>query len=149
MVGPLTGEMRGRAGDGRRNAGSGERLEGPAVLRVPPEDAGDAADAATGGVAAVAADVRADADGLGDERARGGEDDFLDELAKPIEHGPGVVGVDRGDAAGVARVPRFQKFERAAVTDLADEDPVGPVAHGGHAAVGVKHDLDDLWIGEK
>ena len=81
--------------------------------------------------------------------ARGArKDDFLDELAEPIEHRARVVRVDRRDAPGVAGVPRLQELERRAVAHLADEDAVGPVAHRGHDGVapgvdlGLDEDLD-------
>ena len=46
-------------------------------------------------------------------------------------------------------VPRLQELEGRAVAHLADEDPVGPVAHGGHDGVapGVHRGLhEDLHL---
>ncbi len=46
-------------------------------------------------------------------RARHGDDRFLDELFEPIERADARrVGVDRGDAAGMAGVPGLQEIER-------------------------------------
>lgn len=54
--------------------------------------------------------------------------DFHGELLEAGQGGFGRVGVERGDAAGMARIPSFQEVERLGAAYLADDDPVGPQA---------------------
>ena len=65
-------------------------------------------------------------DGLGDQTAWYGDDGFLDELLDAVEGGARRIGVNRGDAAGMAGVPCLQHVEGFRAPDFADDDAVGP-----------------------
>jgi hypothetical protein len=56
---------------------------------------------------------------------------FGDEVLKADEAAWRIIGVNGGDAAGVARVPGLQKVEAFAAPDFADYDAVRAIAHGG------------------
>ena len=64
-------------------------------------------------------------DGLGDQRARDGDDGFLDELFKATQRANACAGMDGADAAGVACSPRFEQVEGFRAAYLADRDAVG------------------------
>ena len=73
--------------------------------------------------------MNADVDDVREKRSRRGGDDFFEELADPIEHPACVVGVDGGDAAGVACVPGLGQLEGGRPSpDLSDHDSIGPRA---------------------
>src|SRR3546814_10646742 len=69
-------------------------------------------------------------DRLGHEPAWHGDHRLLDELLQPVERGVGRVGVDRGDATGMAGIPCLQHVESFRSADLTDNDSVGPEPHG-------------------
>ena len=51
-------------------------------------------------------------DGLGDQRARNGDDGFLDELLEATQRADAGASVDGAYAAGVAGAPGFEQVER-------------------------------------
>src|SRR6185369_7180078 len=63
-------------------------------------------------------------DGLCDEASWHAGDSFLDELLQSIECSQRRIGMQGGDAAGMASVPGFQHVERFDAADLAHDDPV-------------------------
>src|SRR3546814_15702915 len=77
---------------------------------------------------------------LCDQPARHRDYRLLDELLQPVERRVGRVGVDRGDAAGVARVPGLQHVEGFGPADLADDYPVRPEPQGRTHEVGESAD---------
>ncbi len=73
--------------------------------------------------------MNADVDDLREKRSQRGGDDFFKQLADPLEHPPRVIGVDGGDAAGVASVPGLGQLEgRRPSPDLSDDYSIGPRA---------------------
>src|SRR5690606_22841537 len=61
------------------------------------------------------------------------------ELLEPSQCGNGAVGVNRGDAAGMTSVPGLKQGQSGAVTNLANDDPVGTQAHRGFQEPGHIH----------
>src|SRR3546814_3193227 len=104
-------------------------------------DPGDGLDPAP---LAPAADEDDEVDRLGDQPARHRDHGLLDELLQSVERRMGRVGVDRGDAAGMTRVPGLQHVEGLGSPDLADDDAVGPKAHGRAYEIG---EADDARLG--
>ena len=104
---------------------------------------GDGLDAAR---RAAAADEDDQIDRFGDQPARHRDDAFLDQLLEPVERRPRGIGMDGGDAAGMAGVPGLQHVEGFGAADLADDDAVGPkpqrrahqIGHGDDAGFGAQ-----------
>ena len=63
-------------------------------------------------------------DGLGDQRARDGDDSLLNELFKATERTDSGARMDGADTAGVSRSPRFQKVEGFRSAHLANGDAI-------------------------
>ena len=94
-------------------------------------------------------------DGLGDQRARHGDDGFLDELLEAAQRAERRTGVERADAAGMAGAPGLQEIERLGATHLADRDAVGTqpqrgaheIGQRGHAVLGAqRHEVRRLAL---
>src|SRR5699024_2801113 len=77
-----------------------------------------------------------DVDGLGDQRARDGDDSLLNELFKATERTDATAGMNGANSAGVPRAPRFQKVEGFRSPHLADGDAVGAQAQRGTDQIG-------------
>src|SRR3546814_20885122 len=86
---------------------------------------------------AAAADEDDEVDRLGHEPPWHGDHRLLDELLQPVERGVGRVGVDRGDATGMAGIPCLQPVESFRSADLTDNDSVGPEPQGCAHQIGV------------
>ncbi len=69
-----------------------------------------------------------EADGRRDGLLHGGGGDFGDEIFEAGKPAFGIVGVNGGDAAGMAGIPGLEQIEAFAAPDLADENAVRPVA---------------------
>src|SRR5690606_36154656 len=67
-------------------------------------------------------------DGLGDQRARDGDDSLLYELFEATECANAGASVDGSDPARMARAPRFQKVEGFRSAHFADGDACPPSA---------------------
>src|SRR3546814_3456604 len=52
-------------------------------------------------------------DGLGDQAPGNGDDIFRNELFDTVQRGPRAVGMDGGDAAGMAGIPGLEHVERS------------------------------------
>lgn len=68
--------------------------------------------------------------GLSDQRARNGDDGFLDELFHPPQRADGAAGVDGADAAGMPGASCLQEVEGFGATHLSDRDAVRAQAQG-------------------
>ena len=108
-----------------------------AVAGSSPATSGELGEAALG---AAAGEHRDDIDGLGDQRARHGDDGFLDELLEPAQRAERGAGVDGADAAGMAGAPGLQEIERFGAAHLADRDAVGTQAQRGAHEIGQRGD---------
>ena len=104
---------------------------------IEPGDAGELGEPALGAAAGEHGD---EIDGLGDQRARDGDDGFLDELLEPAQRAERGAGVDGADAAGMAGAPGLQEIERFGAAHLADRDAVGPQAQRGAHEIGERGD---------
>jgi hypothetical protein len=107
------------------------------AVRAEPFDAGEFGEPARGAAAGEDGD---EVDGLGDQRARDGDDGFLDELFEAAQRADGGAGVDRADAAGMAGAPGFEEVERLGAAHLADRDAVGAQAQRGAHEIGERGD---------
>ena len=115
----------------------GERVG--AGIGIEPGDTRDLRDST---LEAASGDEDDDVDGLGDEPARDRDHRLLDETLDPVERGDRTIGVDGGDAAGMARVPGLEHVERFGTADLADDDTIGAQAQRRADKIGHR---DDAW----
>jgi hypothetical protein len=107
------------------------------AVRAEPFDAGEFGEPARGAAAGEDGD---EVDGLGDQRARDGDDGFLDELFEAAQRADAGAGMDRADAAGMAGAPGFEEVERFGAAHLADRDAVGAQAQRGADEIGERGD---------
>ena len=110
----------------------GSRRSGPR-----PVDTGEFGEPPIGAAAGEHGD---EIDGLGDQRARNGDDGFLDELLQPAQRAERGAGMDGADAAGMAGAPGLQQVERFGAADLADRDAIRPQAQRGANEIGERGD---------
>jgi hypothetical protein len=110
---PLWGRSGSGLGDG------GEPVVARAVEAVHPDELRDSPPLAAAG------DHHHQVDGIADEVRLGSGVGALRQAVEAVERGERVVGVERGDAAGVAGLPGIQEVEGCLVADLADDDAVG------------------------
>src|SRR3546814_5616138 len=75
-------------------------------------------------------------DGLGDQAPGNGDDIFRNELFDTVQRGPRAVGMDGGDAAGMAGIPGLEHVEGFPAPHFADDDAVGSQAQGGAHQIG-------------
>ena len=91
-------------------------------------------------ICAAAGQNRDHLDGLGDQRARHGDDGFLDQLLHPAKRAECRAGMNGADATGMAGAPGLQKIERFGAAHLTDRDSVGPQPERGAHEVGQRGD---------
>ena len=108
-----------------------------AVGRRGPRRAASSVEPAVGAAAGENGD---DVDGLGDQRARHGDDGFLDELLEAAQRAERGAGMDGADAAGMAGAPGLEQIERLGAAHLADRNAVGPQPQRGAHEVGQRGD---------
>ena len=104
---------------------------------IEPCDEGEFGEPARGAAAGEHGD---DVDGLGDQRARHGDDGFLDELLEAAQRAERGAGVDGADAAGMAGAPGLQQVERLGAAHLADRNAVGAQAQRRAHEIGERGD---------
>jgi hypothetical protein len=110
--------------------------EAVVAVRAEPFDAGEFGERRR----AAAGEHGDEVDGLGDQRARDGDDGFLDELLQAAQRAERGAGVDGADAAGMAGAPGFEEVERFGAAHLADRDAVGAQAQRGADEIGERRD---------
>ena len=76
-------------------------------------------------VCAATGENRNHVDGLRDQRARHGDDGFLDKLFEAAKGAKRRAGVNGADATGMAGAPGLEKVERLGPSHLTDRDSVG------------------------
>ena len=107
------------------------------AVRSEPFDAGEFGKPSIGAAAGEHGD---EIDRLGDQRARDGDDGFLDQLLEPAERAECRAGMDGADAAGMAGAPGFQEIERLCSAHLADRDAIRSEAKGRADEIGERGD---------
>ena len=120
-------------------------VKGRSRHRRRPFDAGEFGKAPVGAPACEHGD---ELDGLGDQRARHGDDGFLNQLLQPAECAQRRARMDGPDASGMSGAPGFQEIQRLRAAHLADRDAIRPEPKGraneigkrGDAVLGAKRD---------
>jgi len=108
-------------------------VEDIVTIRSEPFDAGEFGKPSIG---AAASEYGDELNGLGNQRARDGDDDLLDQLLQPAECAQCRTRMDGTDAPGVSGAPRFQEIERLCSAHLSDGDAIRPKAKGRTDEVG-------------